>query len=299
MSSSISSSNPLAWRRWLRLWLGAAAGGVIGLFLLVAVVDPWDALPLSPPLPRVPISSNARYSFPALARSPRFDAALLGTSTARLLRPAALDGLFGGARFVNLAMNAATAYEQVRLLGVFVRAHPHPRAVLIGLDYSWCVPELERYTPRPFPEWMYEPGARWAGYREVLQPYAVQEAVSQLATMLGLKQRRYGLDGYTRFVPPDSDYDPARVDRAFARWPLPDAGSRAHRLVSAAFACARPAAPGPGQPAAGHADGAVLRSHQRRAAGRSWLRHRAQLGRVQGGCRRGRAGPPGWSCATS
>lgn len=194
---------------------------MLALFLLVAVVDPWDALPLSPPLPRVPISSNARYSHPALARSPKFDAALFGTSTVRLLRPAALDPLFG-ARFVNLAMNSATAYEQTRLLGVFLRAHPQPRAVLIGLDQAWCVPRLERYTPRPFPEWMYGPG-RWAGYGQALQPYAVQEAVSQLATMLGLKRRHYGLDGYTRFVPPDSEYDPARVDSAFARWPLPDA----------------------------------------------------------------------------
>jgi hypothetical protein len=222
MSSSISSSNPLAWQRWLRLWLAAAVGGVLALFLLVAIVDPWDALPLSPPLPRVPISSNARFSHPALARSARFDAAIFGTSTTRLLRPAALDPLFG-ARFVNLAMNSATAYEQIRLLQVFLRAHPHPGAVLIGLDQAWCVPKLERYTPRPFPEWIYEPAPRWAGYREALQPYAVQEAANQLAVMLGLKRRRYGLDGYTRFVPPESEYDPRRVDRAFARWPLPDA----------------------------------------------------------------------------
>ena len=27
------------------------------------------------------------------------------------------------------------------------------------------------------------------------------------------------MDGYTRFVPPDSDYDPVRVEAAFARWP--------------------------------------------------------------------------------
>ncbi len=63
---------------------------------------------------------------------------------------------------------------------------------------------------------------RWAGYREMLTPYAVQEAANQLAVMLGWKRRRYGLDGYTSFVPPDSAYDPARVDAAFARWPAPD-----------------------------------------------------------------------------
>ena len=81
------------------------------LYALVVAVDPWGSLPVSLPLPRVPISGNARFSFPALARSPAFDAAIFGTSTARLLQPAQLDPLFG-ARFVNLAMNSATAWEQ-------------------------------------------------------------------------------------------------------------------------------------------------------------------------------------------
>ena len=120
------------------------------LYGFVALVDPWDTLPLSPPAPRVPISTNARFSFPALARSPRFDAVVLGTSTARLLQPALLNPEFG-ARFANLAMNSATAYEQTRLLEVFLRAHPQPRAVIIGLDAQWCAEHPDRYTPRPFP----------------------------------------------------------------------------------------------------------------------------------------------------
>jgi len=186
----------------------------------VVLVDPWDTLPLSPPLPRGPISTNARYAFPALARSARFDAVVLGTSTARLLQPALLDPAFG-ARFANLAMNSATAYEQTRLLQVFVRAHPAPRAVIIGLDAAWCDGRPERYTPRPFPEWMYEPNL-WPAYREMLTPYAVQEAANQFAVMLRLKRRRYGLDGYTSFTPDDAQYDPARRDAAFARWPPPD-----------------------------------------------------------------------------
>ena len=191
------------------------------LYAFVVVVDPWNVLPLSPPLPRVPISSNARFSFPALARSPQFDSAVLGTSTARLLQPAQLNPSFG-ARFVNLAMNSATAWEQVQLLGVFLRAHAAPRVVVMDIDMAWCEGTAERLTPRPFPAWMYG-GDRWAGYREVLTPYAVQEAANQFAVMMGLKRLRYGLDGYTSFVPPDAAYDPGRVDAAFARWPVPDA----------------------------------------------------------------------------
>lgn len=181
------------------------------------MVDPWDTLPLSPRLSRVPISTNARYSFPALARSPQFDSVVLGNSSARLLQPALLNPGFGG-RFANLSMNSATAYEQSRMLEVFLRAHPNPRAILIGLDKDWCGPALQRYTERPFPEWMYEPNL-WPAYRWMLTPYAVQEAWNQFLVMAGLKRRRYGLDGYTRFVPEEWQYDRARRDAQFLRWP--------------------------------------------------------------------------------
>ena len=197
--------------------LAVAAGVVAVVYAFVVLVDPWDTLPLSPPAPRVPISSNARYSFPALARSQRFDSIVLGTSTARLLQPAQLDGPFG-AHFANLAMNSATAWEQTQLLRVFLRAHPNPRAVLIGLDQQWCGTSTDETTPRPFPRWMYAAN-RWPAYREMLTPYAVQEAANQFAVLIRLKRPTYGTDGYTSFVPNDDAYDPARVDAAFARWP--------------------------------------------------------------------------------
>jgi len=192
------------------------------LYLFVVLIDPWDALPLSPPLPRVPISTNARFSFPALARSPSFDSIVLGDSSARLLRPADLDARFG-ARFANLAMNSATAYEQSQLLRVFLGSHARPRIVIVAIDNAWCAGALTRFTGRAFPAWMYRDD-RWLAYREMLTPYAVQEAANQFAVMMGWKRRRYGLDGYTSFVPPDTQYDLARRDRAFLRWPPLDRG---------------------------------------------------------------------------
>ncbi len=198
------------WRRFFLSLAGTAAGVTLFLFLFVALVDPFDMLPLSPPLDRVPIATNARFSFPGLARKEGWDSAVIGTSTSRLLRPAELDAAFD-ARFVNLAMNAATAYEQSRILEVFLRAHPAPKVVVIGLDDIWCLTrQFERYTPRPFPEWMYDAN-RWAGYGRLLNLYSVEQAFIQLATVLGLKPEVYGRDGYTRFVPDDRLYDRARV----------------------------------------------------------------------------------------
>ena len=198
-------------------WLaGAALGGLAAAYAFVVLVDPWGMLPLSLPLPRAPISTNARFSFPALASSPAFDSAIVGTSTSRMLRPAVLDGVFG-ARFANLAMNSATAWEQARMLALFTRRHPAARAVLVGIDAAWCERAPRRDSGRPFPEWMYG-GSPWRGYAEMANLYAVQEAANQFAVLAGLKRRRYGLDGYTSFLPDDSRYDPARVARTFAQW---------------------------------------------------------------------------------
>jgi hypothetical protein len=200
----------LAW------FLATAAAGFAGIYLFIALVDPWGVLPLSPPLPRVPITSNARFSMPALARSAKFDSAVFGSSSSRLLEPAQLDAAFGG-HFANLAMNAATAWEQSELLGVFTRAHPDARTVIIGLDTAWCSEAPPRLTGRPFPEWMYR-GSPWLRYFHIANVFALQEAVKEFAVLIGIKRPPYGLDGYTVFVPDEREYNTARVAAAFVRW---------------------------------------------------------------------------------
>lgn len=222
MSSSTSSSDP-AWRRFFQRAVATAAIGCAVLYAFVALVDPWGVLPFHIPAERPPISTNARYAFAGLARSDRFDAAIFGTSTSRMLRPASLNEAFG-ARFANLAMNAATAYEQSRLFDVFLRAHPRPRAVIIGLDHVWCdAGPLQRYTPRAFPEAFYE-ASPWPAYREMLSFYAMQEAGRQFAVLTGMMRPRYGRDGYTRFLPPEERYDAARAAANLP--PLPPETSR-------------------------------------------------------------------------
>jgi hypothetical protein len=209
------AETPAAWRRFLRTLLvtALAAGGAVWLFIVG--VDPYANLPLSWPFfDRGPVDGNARYAFPALARSPAFDSALFGTSSSRLLRPAVLDPAFA-ARFANLSMNSATSWEQMRLLGAFLARHPAPRVIAIGLDLEWCLtPSLDEATTfRGFPAWLYDeswPG-RWADYRHMFDLYSLEKAGQAFGQWTGMRPRIYGRDGYTRFVPPDDQYDATRA----------------------------------------------------------------------------------------
>jgi hypothetical protein len=211
MNSSTSNSEPAAWRRFCRFLLATALGLAAVVYAFIAIVDPFDTLALSPPLDRSPITTNARYAFPALARSPRFDSVILGTSTSRLLRPGELDPLFA-AHFANLAMNSATAYEQWRLGTLFARHHPAAKVALIGLDIVWCEEgdHVARYTERSFPEWMYDDNP-WNDYAEQFNLYAVEQAGIAFGVLTGMRPRPYGRDGYTDFLPADQDYDLARA----------------------------------------------------------------------------------------
>ena len=202
---------PGAWRRFFCLAAGTAAAIIGVLFVFVTLADPWDSLPLSPPLPRAPVTASQRFAYPALARSPRFDSAVFGTSTSRLLRPSALNQSFH-ARFANLAMNDATPWEQTQLMRVFLRAHPTASRLILGLDVKWCQTgeTIPRLTPRPFPDWLYA-DSLWRGHREMLNLYAIQEAGKQFGVLTGLKREEQGRDGYTVFVPPDDRYDRDRA----------------------------------------------------------------------------------------
>jgi hypothetical protein len=200
-----------SWRRYLKtlLAVGLGAGGLIYAFLLV--VDGYDTVWFAPGFDREPVTSNQRFSFPALARKAKFDSAIIGTSTARLLRPEALDPLLG-ARFVNLAMNDATAWEEAEIFQVFRRHHSNPKAVILGLDRVWCEAgaDFRRLTPRPFPDWMYDDD-KWNDLLHLFNLPALEETGRQAAYLLGWRRAKYGKDGFTAFLPPQSAYDLARA----------------------------------------------------------------------------------------
>lgn len=199
------------WSRFLRALAVTALGLGAALLAFLYIVDGYDTVFFAPRFDREPVTSNQRFAFPALARKEKFDSAIIGTSTTRLLRPAELDPLFD-ARFVNLSMNDATAWEQAQLFGVFQRHHPRPKAVIFGIDVVWCEvgDDFRRLTPRPFPEWMYDED-RWNDLVNLFNLPALEETGRQFAYLTGLRKPKYGKDGYTNFLPPDAQYDPARA----------------------------------------------------------------------------------------
>jgi hypothetical protein len=201
----------LPWQDFTRWCLGTAAGLLTACWLFVALVDPHDHLAVGVPAERVPINPNQRFSYPAIARSPRFDSAVIGTSTVRMLNPRRLDRVLG-ARFANLAMNSATAHEQSRVLELFLRHHPRPAYLLVGIDAPWCAfaDRYERYTFREFPEWLYDLDP-WNDYLHLLSGQSLEQAARQVQHWLGAREPRYGRDGYRNFLPPDEEYDLARA----------------------------------------------------------------------------------------
>ncbi len=202
-----------AWTTWSR-WFLAAAAGMAGLLLaFVAVLDPFGMRVVAGRPARPIMDINQRYMYPQLVRSGRFDAAVLGTSTMRLLDPDTLSrGL--GARFVNLAMNAATPWEQAGMARL-VRTHVRvPKRIVWGLDVTWCEPDAtdpaKRLTPRPVPEWFWRE-VNPLDWPRVLNLTNLEIAGRLLAYRLGLSRERIRGDGYEVFTPPEASYDLARA----------------------------------------------------------------------------------------
>ncbi|MEQ8232441.1 MAG: hypothetical protein RLW61_09435 [Gammaproteobacteria bacterium] len=188
------------WVRVIRRLLAWAVGFAAALYAFILVLDPYQNVPFSPALPRAPVATNQRFSYPAIARDGDFEALIMGTSTSRLLDPARL-GELAGARFANLAMNSATAYEQRRLHALFVRHHPAMRYLVLGIDEAWCQlgPDTMQYTFRAFPEWMYDERT-WNDLAYLFNDKALEDAVRMLELLLDAREPKYRRDGYNDFT---------------------------------------------------------------------------------------------------
>lgn len=201
------------WRGFAALFgFGTALLATI-LFLFVLALDPYG-LRAAPGRSLGPIMDpNQRFMYPQIVRSGRFDAAVFGTSTIRLLDPNALSEAFGG-RFANLGLNAGTPWEQREIAALFLRKVPRPRALIFGLDPTWCEADADgsakRLTARAFPPWLYEDD-RPADLPNLLNLRSVEIAGRVLLHKLGLLPERIRSDGYEVFVPPEARYDLARA----------------------------------------------------------------------------------------
>ncbi|MEA3274193.1 MAG: hypothetical protein U9Q81_02635 [Pseudomonadota bacterium] len=198
----------MRWASYVKTLLLTTVLSALIVSAWILLLDPYDNVWFSPPLERAPVAKNQRFSYPALARKPRFDSLIVGTSSVRLLRPGQLDPLLG-AEFVNLAMNAATPYEQSQILSVFVRHHPRTRYAFLGVDDSvWCTEDHlhAKLGPRTFPPWMYDEN-RWNDLLYLFNAETLEQGWNQFRNLLGIWEPHHGGDGYKNFLPADSRYD--------------------------------------------------------------------------------------------
>jgi hypothetical protein len=194
MSSSISSSEPAPeWGRWLDAFLGALALGAALVVAFVIAVDPYDSgrfgfLGIEGVSDLNPRTANA-----SRARDPQFDSAIIGDSTAQLLKPSELSALTG-LRFVQLTMPGSGPREQLAVLDFFMRHHARIGAVIIAVDGAWCTRDAALPLRHPFPFWLY--GESKLGYAAGLfSSRSLGRAWRRALIGLGLRERTRA-DGY-------------------------------------------------------------------------------------------------------
>ena len=201
VSSSISNSDA-RWKGFARVLILALVGLFATGYLFILIVDPYGMLPLSFDFGRGPITAEQRFFYPSLAKKPQFNSAIIGSSTVRLLNPDDLNPLFDST-FVNLAMNAASVFEQEAIFDVFLRYHPHPKTVIFGVDHVYFdksnyAKHIGAVKPEHFPEWMYDenPFNDWLPYTW----RTMQIALKQFKVITGMSQAKYRVDGYEDFT---------------------------------------------------------------------------------------------------
>lgn len=199
------------WRRFAGLLVGAAGLLGLGVLAFIALLDPYGLRAAPGRAPGPIMDLNQRFMYPQVVRGGAYDSAVFGTSTARLLDPQRLDRAFGG-RFANLAMNAATPWEQAQLARLFLTRAP-AKAVLFGLDAPWCEADADRkrLTFRAFPPWLYREPLAWSAVFHQWNQQSAEIAGRALLHRLGRMKARIRGDGYEVFTPPESLYDAARA----------------------------------------------------------------------------------------
>lgn len=142
------------WVGFVRWFIGVLFGSFAAVFLFIVVTDPFDrghgfAL-VSPGI----LDASPRTANVSRGRDPRFDAAVIGNSHAQLLEP---ERLFSstGFRFTQMSTPATGPREQVVLLGWFMRHHADIKALVMGIDATWCGQYVKPALSSPFPFWLY------------------------------------------------------------------------------------------------------------------------------------------------
>ncbi len=156
MNSSISSSDRGSADGFLKAFLAVALGAGLALTALLVLLDPYDTGRLTPFVKAGIPTTGPRVSHVSRLRNPAFDAAIIGNSTIQQISPDRLNAQTGRS-FVQLSVPGTGPKEHVALLDHLVYQRGNAiKAVVLGLENSWCDASRSVRTLHPFPFWLYD-----------------------------------------------------------------------------------------------------------------------------------------------
>jgi hypothetical protein len=156
MNSSISSSESHNPGGFLKTFLAAVVGIVLVLATVLVLLDPYDTGRLTPFVKPGIAATGPRMANASRIRNPAFDAAIIGNSTIQQISPERL-GAQTGRSFVQLSVPGTGPMEQATMVEHLVfRRGASVKALVLGLEHSWCDATRSMRTLHPFPFWLYD-----------------------------------------------------------------------------------------------------------------------------------------------
>lgn len=123
----------MSYKTYFWLVLGIIAGGLLLTGLFDYIVDPlqfYRQAAFYPPS----FSAEQRFQNPGLARNYEYDTITIGSSLIENTRPDMVDRILGG-KTVKLAMSAASAYEERRMIELAIQRKP-VKLIIWDLDFA-------------------------------------------------------------------------------------------------------------------------------------------------------------------
>ncbi len=200
MRSSASDRSRVGdWAGFARLFLCVAVGLFAGFLALAYLIDPYDSgrstlFSVGAVRPQGPRTAAA-----SRGRDPAFTGAIFGNSRIQLIDPTRLSAATG-IPFVQLSVTATRPAEQLALMGWFLRHHPKPEALVLGIDDFWCVGDPALPNDKPFPFWLYSPDIL-SYLRGLLRWPVAQEVVGRIGWLRSGNRKVARADGFWDYEP--------------------------------------------------------------------------------------------------
>lgn len=223
MSSSTSSSDALAagdaatWRRFSILAVAVAVGASLAILAAFVALDPYDTGMLALAHRQGTTETGGRLGDASRIRDEAFDAAIFGNSHIMTVVPQRLSEETG-LRFAMLAIEGTGLPEQMALLDAYLRRHSPPKALIVSVDWVYCLAD-PRVTPAvAFPYWLYV-ADRWSYVAGLFQAHTFDVAGRRILHLLGVGPPPKARDGAVDIFKgvPRSPEQAAAIIRASAR----------------------------------------------------------------------------------